>query len=154
MHQKVKPRPRRGGYLEKKMKYEYNFNEMAEIFAAVANIEDKFNALQEAESKYDDLSNTFDAEFAALGYTFTGASQEVHDLFDAKCAALDDRDKAERAVFKAVKKFISVAGVGENYIDCDERDLIDFVSKKYHYSAERIVADAKYIAKRAVSYIK
>lgn len=136
------------------MKLEYNFKEMAEIFAAVSNVENKFNILDEVSAKYDDLSNTFDAEFERLGYTFMGASQDVHDLFDAKCSAGTAVERADKAAFNAVKKFIKVAGVGENYIECDERELIDWVNHKYYYSAARIISDIKYIAKRAASFVK
>lgn len=112
------------------MKYETSFAEVAEIFKAVAKVQDAVKNYKEAEELYRDKDMAFDAEFAKYGYTFYGAPQELHTMFDEKLALMDKRDKAEAAYNRAAKKAIELLGLDERDYN-DERILKDFKAGAY-----------------------
>lgn len=107
------------------MNYETSFAEVAEIFKAVAKVQDAVKNYNEADELYQDKDKAFDAEFEKYGYTFHGAPQELHTMFDEKCALLDKRDKAEAAYKRAAKKAVELLGLDEREYN-DARILQDF----------------------------
>lgn len=135
------------------MKSEFTFQQVGEIFKQVYKIEAKAQAYEKAEIEHDSLSNHFDAEFAKLGYSFRGASQEIHDLFDAKCKAEETEQKARKALNAAVKVFAGMVGIGEGYDDIIADEIKYYIKRDYAYSRERVVRSVKYMAKRAAERI-
>lgn len=134
------------------MKSEFTFKQVSEIFAQVYKIEAKSAAYEKAEIEHDNLSNHFDSEFAKLGYSFAGASPEVHELFEAKCKAMETEEKARKALRSAVKIFAGLVGIGENYDDIIADEIKAYIKNDY-YHRERVVRNVKYMAKRAAERI-
>lgn len=135
------------------MKTQFSFADVTKIFNAVARIETKSNKLEIAKASHDKLSAEFDAEFSKLGYTFDGASQEVHDMFEAKCKAMDGEEKAEKSLWAEVKKFAKMVGIGEGYDDIVAEELKSYMRNRYYCSGARMVRNVKYMAKRAAERI-
>lgn len=135
------------------MKTQFTFAEVGKIFQSIARIEEKFQKREKAEELHDELSRKFDAEFEKLGYTFDGASQEVHDLFAAKCNAMDAEERAENSCWAEVKKFAKMVGIGEGCDDIVADEIKTYCKNKY-YCRERVVRNVKYIAKRAAERIE
>jgi len=135
------------------MKSQFTFAQVGKIFQSVERIDTKFEKLESAKKLHDELSRKFDAEFEKLGYTFAGASQEVHDLFAAKCNAMDAEERAENSCWAEVKKFAKMVGIGEG---CDDiiADEIKAYCKNKYYCGARVVRNVKYMAKRAAERIK
>lgn len=136
------------------MKTQFTFAEVGKIFQSIARIEEKFQKLEKAEKLHEEISEKFDAEFKKLGYTFAGASQEVYDLFDAKCNAMDAEERAEKNCLAEVKKFVEMIGIGEGYDDIVADEIKGYCKNIFYYSKERVVRDVKYMAKRAAERIE
>ena len=134
------------------MKAQFTFEECGKIFQAVARIEAKFETLEKAKKEHNDLSLEFDTIFAELNYSFSGASDYVHELFERKCTAMDAEEKAEKAARKAVKDFGKMIGLGMYYDDLVEYEVKRYIDKGYNEL--RMVKDVKYLAKEAARRIE
>lgn len=136
------------------MKKEFTFKEAGEIFKQVYAVESKFQTLIDAEIKADKLSRDFDERFKELNYTFMGATQADHDLFDQKCKARDAEEKASKAAYKTVVKFAEMVGIGQNYDDIIAEEVKAYIKNKFYYNGMRVVRNVKYLAKRAAERIE
>ena len=138
----------------KKMKYEVTFAEVGQIFSMVGKIESAVESFKEAEALSDNLSIQFDSEFAKYNYTFFNAPAELHQLFDAKCSAWDDKEKKFKAIRASIRKFIEMTGIKNGCRECWEDEILQFACKPYSFELNRVLYDVKLAAKNIAKYIK
>lgn len=129
------------------MKRNFTFEELSRVFASAAKIESAVARQIEAEKEYDEKERVFDAEFAKYGYTFFNAPKSLQTMFDEKCALMDERDKAQRKAFKAIKDFASLIELGKGvYTDWIEDEVMRYISEKHYYQVERAARFCKSLA--------
>ena len=128
------------------MKTNFTFDELSKIFAAVAKIEVLLNEQVYAASAYEKNDAEFDKQFEKYGYTFFGAPQELHTMFDEHCKLMDERDKAQRRTFKAIKDFAALVEVGSGCREWFEDTIKDYIASKHYWNAEKVVRYCKSLA--------
>lgn len=136
------------------MKTIFTFAELSKIFAQVEKVEKYAIAFAEIAEQYTEIDHHFDEEFAKYNYSFYGVPQEIHDLFDAKCALMDERGKAEKKAYKAIKDFGGMIEIGTNYPDIVEDRVSKFISGKYYWDAAAMIERVKHLALAASRRIK
>ena len=133
------------------MKFDFTFAELSKAFSMISKIDILVKNQKEAEKEYECADRNFDAEFEKFGYTFFGAPQELHDLFDKKIELLNKREKAEKKIYKAIKEFAEILGVGSGSSNWEEETIKNFIRNKYYFDAEKIAKGCKYLAKLATN---
>lgn len=128
------------------MKPLFTFQELSKVFAQVAKVEETSRQFVELNNKYAEVDAAFDDEFAKYGYTFFRAPQELHDMFDKKCAMMKERDKAERKAYRTIKEFGELVGIGEGYMDIIEEKVKQYIDTEYHWQAPEMVVRVKHLA--------
>ena len=136
------------------MKSKFTCGEMAKVFAQVDKVESAVKVFVEITDRYNKIDAAFDDEFSKYGYTFFNAPEELHTMFDEKCAAMDERDKAERRAYKTIKDFGMLIGIGENYVDIVEERVKRFIDMKYYWQAGEMIERVKCIALEAARKVK
>lgn len=135
------------------MRTQFTFAEVAKVFAQVGKVENAVEQYNGLNTEYDEINKKFDAEFAKYDYSFHNAPQELYELFDNKCAAIDKLTKAERKVYRVIKEFGALIGIGENYTDIIEDRVIDFINHRWGWLASEMVEKVKYLAKESARRI-
>lgn len=136
------------------MKYEVNFAEAAQIFNAVAKVEEAAKNFKETHKAYCEKDSAFDDEFAKYNYSFFRAPESLHKMFEEKSALMDVRDKAAAAYRRAAKKAVEVLGLDEKFYD--EAEIIENFKRSVH-AIDAIDAFVYGISRQAVriaGYIK
>jgi hypothetical protein len=128
------------------MKTNFTFDELSKIFALVAKMDVLVKEQVYAVSAYDKMDAEFDKLFEKYGYTFYGASQELHTVFEEKCKLMDDRDKTARRTFKAVKDFAALVEIGGGLRDFLEDEIKDYIAAKRYWNAEKVVRHCRSLA--------
>lgn len=131
------------------MKTEFTFNEIAKVCAQVEKVEEVTMQFVELTNNYNEVDAAFEDEFSKYGYTFFGAPAEVHTMFDEKCSLMDERDKAGRKAYKAIKTFAELIGLGENYSEWIEDELQNYLLNRRYWQAPEMVKRVKSLARTA-----
>lgn len=132
------------------MKYEVNFAEAAQMFNAVAKVEEAAKNFKEAEAVYNEKDLAFCNELAKYNYSFFGAPESLHTMFEEKSALMDVRDKAEAAYKRAAKKAVEVLELDENIYE--EAEIIKNF-KRGDYAIDAFIYGIKYHAMKMARYI-
>ena len=135
------------------MKSNFTFEEVSKILATVVKVDSFAKKQMEATKAYDEKDEIFDAEFAKYGYTFFGAPEELHIMFNEKCALMDVMEKAERKAYKVIKEFMALI-MDANRCDWYEEDVIYYIKHKYYFNVEKIAERCKSLAVMAAGKIR
>ena len=135
------------------MKTEFTFAEVAKIFAQVEKVENAANWAAETSDKFTCIDAKFDGEFEKYNYTFFGAPDSLHDLFEQKTSAMDAMKKAERKAFKAIKDFAEIIGINENPGDYAEVKINYFLHNRCYWEIADMVYAVKSLAMDATRKI-
>lgn len=136
------------------MKTNFTFDELSKIFAAIAKIENAAAKQIESEKAYEEKSNIFDAEFVKYGYTFFNAPMELREMFVEKCELMDERKKAERKAYNAIKDFAALLEIGNGQADWVEDNVKAYINRKMHFKVATVADHCKYIAIVAAQKIR
>lgn len=128
------------------MKISFTFAELAVIFGQVEKVEVAIKQFKEATEKYNKADAVFEDAFAKHNYTFWGAPESLHTMFDEKSNLMAVRDKAERKAYKTIKDFGQLIGIGEGYVDICEEYVKQYISEKYFWRATEMVERVKHLA--------
>lgn len=128
------------------MKTNFTFDELSKIFAAVAKIEVLANEQVCAEAAYEKKDRDFDAMFEKHGSTFFRAPEELHTLFDETLRLRNERDRAYRRTFKAIKNFAAIVEVGSGCREWFEDVIKDYVAGKHYWNSEKVARYCKSLA--------
>lgn len=128
------------------MKTNFTFDELSKIFALVAKMDVLVKEQVYAASAYEKNDAEFDKQFEKYGYTFFGAPQELHTMFDEHCKLMDERDKAERRTFRVIKDFAALVEIGGGLRDFLEDEIKDYIAGKRYWNAERVVRHCRSLA--------
>ena len=136
------------------MKTNFTFDELSKVFASVAKIEAAVTKQMEVKKAYDEKSRIFDAEFKKYGYTFFNAPEELHVMFDEKCALMDVHEKAEKKTLKVIKDFAALLEIGNGPADWIEDNVKSYINSKLHCNVAKVANYCKYLAIDAVRKIR
>ena len=133
-------RPRSGfrDKMTRVMKYDYTFEEVAKIFAQVAKIEKKANAVIEAEENY----NKAQLEYVDGGFQLV-AGAEMSKAYDVMA-------KARKEYHKALNDFVVV----NEFSNDDYREDYIIANKQRDWSIDGMVYSVKEWAIRAYRKIE
>lgn len=132
------PPERFSGQNDKVMKYNYTFEEVSKIFAQVAKIEVKANAVIEAQENY----NKAQSEYVDGGFQLVAGAE--------MSKAYDIMSKARKAYHKALNDFVVV----NEFSNDDYREDYIIANKQRDWSIEGMVYSVKEWAIRASQKIR
>ncbi len=135
------------------MKTQFTFGEVAKIFAQVEKVEESAKQFATLTEKYNTIDALFDNEFAKYNYTFFRAPKELHTMFEDKCEAMKERDKAERKAYRAIVTFGELIGIGCGYTDITEDRVEKYINGSYKWEAPNMVSRVKHLALTAAKRI-
>lgn len=128
------------------MKTNFTFAEAAKIFAQVDKVIAAVKEQEAIYAEYSEIEAAFDDEFEKYNYSFFGAPQELHEMFNKKMAMYDKKRAAERKAYRAIKDFAALVNIDENIFDFYEEDIARYLKHKYYWQATDIVKKVKSIA--------
>ena len=128
------------------MKAQFTFAEVSKIFAQVEKVENAVKEYEMLAEKYNEIDAKFDDEFDKYNYTFFGAPAELHTMFEEKCAAMKQKDNAERKAFRAIKTFGELIEIGGRYMDIVEERLKKYIDGTYYWHAVDMIERVKHLA--------
>ena len=143
-----------GNKKNNEMKTDFTFDELSKVFAMMVKIENVAAKQIESEKAYEEKSKIFEAEFEKCGYTFFNASEELHAMFYEKIALGDEKEKAERKAYKAIKDLAALLGIGEGYCDWYEDEIKEYIERKWYFNITKVVGRCKFLAINAVQKIR
>lgn len=136
------------------MKAEFTFSELAKIFSQVEKVETAVNEFNKITNDYLEIETVFEDEFAKYDYSFFHAPEELHTMFEKKCAAKDNRDNAGRKAYKTIKDFSKLIVIGEGYTDIVEDRVKQCIDNKYIWMLTDMVERVKTLALEAARKVK
>lgn len=136
------------------MKTNFTFDELSKVFAAIVKIENAAAKQIESQKAYEEKGSIFDAEYAKCGYTFFNAPKELKVMFDEKHALMDERDKAERKAYKAIKDFAALLEIGNGPADWVEDDVKEYIERRCYYRIAAVAEHCKHLAVNAARKIR